>query len=78
MEEMEATSYVLLVQDDLHAIFFFLFFIRLTLRQAIFALSFSCNRVLTVRAALQDIPKTYMPITQKNLPKVTVTIFSWS
>ncbi|KAI7876210.1 hypothetical protein K492DRAFT_210517 [Lichtheimia hyalospora FSU 10163] len=36
---------------------------------AIFALSFSCSRILTVRVALQDIPKSYIPITQQDLPK---------
>ncbi|KAI9365919.1 hypothetical protein BD770DRAFT_439135 [Pilaira anomala] len=36
---------------------------------ALAALLFSCNRLLTVRASLQDIPKLYIPIKQEDLPK---------
>ncbi|KAF7721625.1 hypothetical protein EC973_004346 [Apophysomyces ossiformis] len=36
---------------------------------AIAALFFSCSRVLTVRSALQDIPKLYVPIKKGDLPK---------
>ncbi|OBZ90440.1 Defect at low temperature protein 1 [Choanephora cucurbitarum] len=36
---------------------------------ALASISFSCNRLLTVRASLQDIPKLYIPIQQQDLPK---------
>ncbi|KAG2231770.1 hypothetical protein INT48_004049 [Thamnidium elegans] len=36
---------------------------------ALAALLFSCSRMLTVRASLQDIPKLYIPIKQEDLPK---------
>ncbi|ORY96358.1 hypothetical protein BCR43DRAFT_491565 [Syncephalastrum racemosum] len=40
---------------------------------AIVSLSFSCSRVLTVKASLQDIPKDYIPIKSDDLPKRVYT-----
>ncbi|KAI9312195.1 hypothetical protein BX666DRAFT_862458 [Dichotomocladium elegans] len=39
---------------------------------AVVSLSFSCSRVMTVRASLQDIPKVYMPIKGDDLPKISI------
>lgn len=41
-------------------------------QQALASLLFSCSRMLTVRASLQDIPKLYIPIKKDDLPTVSI------